>query len=144
IAGALVLVPRGSPNVANPNPSPSSSTSPAVGQTGGALDDALRATWVAWQGEDPVLLTGAGPVSLVINSVGSGLNAENFGPGHGYASTAVQSGPNQVELALDRDGGDCRRGDRGVYTSTLSEDKSSLVFSKVSDDCANRALVFAR
>ena len=124
----------------SPSPSPSA---PSIVPSG-PLDDALRATWLAFASEDPVLQTGAGPVSLSVSPVGTGIDAANFGPGHGYASSASKVGPDLIEVALDRAGGDCAAGARGVYRSLLSDDRSQLTLTVVSEDCSSRGLVFAR
>ena len=146
IAGALALGPRTSPDVTNPansgDPSASPSVSPDAGRTAGALDSALRSTWAAFANENATLSTGAGPVSLVVNPVGTSIAAENYGPGHGYASTASQIAPDQVEVVLDRDGGGCFAGDRGVYNVQLDDTKGYLTITSLSDECSNRFLVF--
>src|SRR6185369_1755024 len=60
------------------------------------------------------------------------------------ASSASRVGPDLIEVALDRAGGGCAAGARGVYRSLLSDDRSQLTLSVVSDDCSSRGLVFAR
>ena len=141
IPDRLALVPPS----ASPAPSVPPSASPAPSApSGGPLDDALRATWLAFASEDPVLQTGAGPVSLSVSPIGTGIDAANFGPGHGYASLASNIGPDLIEVALDRAAGDCAAGARGVYRSLLSDDRSQLTLTVVSEDCSSRGLVFAR
>jgi hypothetical protein len=144
--GTFLVLQRPTTNV---GPPPSPSTSPPASLTangGGAtpLDDVLRSTWLAFANESQVLGTGAGPVTLRVSSVGTSLEAANFGPGHGYASTAFQIEPNRIEVLLDRAGGDCAAGARGVYGWTLSEDRSMLTIYNVSDECANRSRVLQR
>ncbi len=137
---SLVVV-RPSPFAVSPTSTPSSSS---IGPSGGPLDDSLRATWLAFANEDPVLRTGPYVVSLSVSPLGTGIDAANFGPGHGYASSASKVGPDLIEVALDRAGGDCAGGARGVYRSVLSNDRSELTLTVVSEDCSTRGLIFAR
>jgi hypothetical protein len=144
--GTFLLLRRPTTNV---GPPPSSSIAPpasftANGGGGAPLDDVLRSTWLAFANESQVLGSGAGPVSLRVSSVGTSLEAANFGPGHGYASTAAQIAPNEIEVVLDKAGGDCEAGARGVYRLSLSDDRSLLTTTSVSDECSNRRLVLVR
>ncbi len=143
--GSFLLLTRPRQDVSNqPSASPSPSGSPSAVGGGPPLADALRSTWVAFANEDPVLSTGAGPVSLLVSPVGTSVAAENFGPGHGYASTAIQAAPDQIEVVLARSGGGCLEGDRGVYRVQVNDDRSHLILTSISDACANRARVFVR
>jgi hypothetical protein len=127
-----------------PIPTPSSSPGASAAAAGSPVDDALRATWKAFAGENPVLQTGAGPVSLQFNPLGTGIEATNFGPGHGYASTANEIGADRIEVVLDRSGGGCTAGARGVYRTLLSDDRSELTLISESEDCSNRGIVLGR
>jgi len=141
-AGAFLVVSRPGTDV-GASPSPSASASGTAAGVG-PLPDALRATWIGFAGENATLQTGAGPVSLRVDPIGSSVEAANFGPGHGYASTATQLGADQIQLVLARAGGDCAAGARGVYRWSLAPDRSLLTLTLVSDDCANRGIVFGR
>ena len=140
-SGAFLLLGRPTTNV-GPQPSTPPSIAPGDSRSGGALDDALRATWLANAGADPVLQNGSGPVSLTVSSVGTSMEAANFGAGYGYASTATQIGPEQIEVVLDRTGGDCVEGARGLYGARLSDSGSFLTLTTLSDDCTKRGRVF--
>lgn len=141
LAAIITQTPPG-PNVgASPSPSPSAS---GTTTRAAPLEDALRATWIGFAGENATLQTGAGPVSLTIDPIGSSIEAANFGPGHGYASAATQLGPDKVQLVLARAGGDCPAGATGVYSWALAPDRSLLTLSVVSEECASRGIVFGR
>jgi hypothetical protein len=142
LAGAIWLLPRSPSNPAStPSPSPSASASaPATG----ALDDALRATWLANAGSDPLLGNGDGPVSMVIGPAGTSIAASNFGPGNGFASSVAASGAGQLTMILDRASSDCAVGARGEYRWVLSSDRSELVFTTLSEECPARAAAFVR
>lgn len=142
-AGFLLFT-RPAPDVATP-PTASPSTSVAPSQQAGApLDDELRATWLAVTNGNSVLGSGSGPVSLSVSLIGTGIDATNFGPGHGYASAAEQIAPDQIRVVLGQVGSACSVGAVGVYRWTLSSDRSELTLTTVSEDCSNRGIVFAR
>lgn len=142
LAGAIVLLPRSPSNPAStPSASPSSSASaPATG----ALDDALRATWLANAGSDPLLGNGDGPVSMAIGPTGTTIAATNFGGGNGFASAVAASGAGRLTMTLDRASSNCAVGARGEYRWALSTDRSQLVLTKLSEDCPARAAAFVR
>jgi hypothetical protein len=143
-AGVILITPRRAADVAAPPAPPSASPSTSARAGGDRLDDALRARWIATASAHPLLGNGSGPVALSVTAGGNGMSAENFGPGHGYASSAGQIGVDQLELVLEQDGGDCTAGTRGVYRWALFSNRSQLVLTKVSDPCEKRAAVLAR
>jgi hypothetical protein len=140
IAAVVSQAPPGPDVGASPSPSPSVSPDPSAS----AVDDALGAKWLANAGESSVLGSGAGPVSMMVSSSGRSIAASNFGPGLGFASSMSGVAPNEIELVLDRAGGDCPAGARGLYQWTLNSDRSQLTLTTKTEDCLKRGLVFAR
>ena len=138
--GALIVYTRPSSNVGPPS-GPSPSPSSAVPS---ALDDALRATWLAIATPNETLGNGGGPVSLEFSPAGNGVSATNFGPGNGFASSATPVGPDQIELVLESESGICQAGARGTYRWQLSADRSELTLSGVAEDCTKRGIVLQR
>jgi hypothetical protein len=150
LAGSILLWPRSSSEVVGSTPSPSASSTPGSPAASGSpipgdgpLDDALRARWIATANSNDVLGNGGGPVSLSLNSVGTSIEAANFGAGNGFASSVTQAG-DRLEVSLERAVGDCAAGAHGTYRWTLSGDRSQLTLSTVSEDCPKRSVVFAR
>jgi len=125
-------------------PSTAPSTAPTAQAGGGALADTLRAEWISFTSENPILENGAGPVSLTIGPSGVDVIAANFGPGLEYPSTTTAIGADQFEVALTRDGRNCRAGDRGTYRWSLSADRSQLTLTSVADSCPKRMTVLER
>jgi hypothetical protein len=119
-------------------------TSPTAQTAGGALADPLRAEWLSWTTEDPILENGAGPVSLTIGPSGVDVIAANFGPGLEYPSTTMAVAGDELEVVLTRDGRDCRAGDRGTYRWLLSADRSQLTLTSITDSCPKRMIVLER
>ena len=142
-AGTFLVITRPTtPGIGSPSQPPLAS--PLTSPSASSLAADLRSTWIGVANTNPVLSNGAGPVSLSIGQLGMEIDASNFGPGHGYASAASQTGPNRFEVVLDQAGGGCAAGARGIYAWTLTPDRSLLTLDAVSDDCAGRPLVFAR
>ena len=139
--GALIIYTRPSSNVGPPTgPSPSASSSAAPS----ALDDALRATWIAIGNPNETLGSGGGPVSLEFSPAGNGVSANNFGPGNGFASTVMPVAPDQIEVVLENESGICQAGARGTYRWELSADRSELTLSGLDEECTRRAIVLQR
>jgi hypothetical protein len=148
IGGAVLLVGgrlTGPTPVPLPSASPeAASAAPATAALIGPLPESTRAKWLANASSLPSLQNGGGPVSLVVNTAGTGLSTDNFAPGASFGSTVGAIADDQIRVTLDRDSGGCPAGAVGTYRWALSPDGSQLQVFTLDDDCVSRSEALTR